>query len=87
MEWKGHAGRCFLMEARRTCVFSLARRVDGSLDVLHGLELPMRRSLMCSAICRCSLSALAQPVRLLAKEQRVGPECEASLAALSRLAS
>ena len=76
------------MEARRACVFSLPRRADGSLDVLHGLGLPMRRSMRCIAICRCSLSALAQPVRLLVKkEQRVGPECEAGLADLSTLAS
>ena len=75
------------MEARRACVFSLARRADGSLDALHGLELPMTGSMRCIAICRCSLSALAQPVRLLAKGQRVGPECQGSLADLSKLAS
>ena len=57
------------MEARRACAFSLARRADGSLDAVHGMESRTRSSMRCIAICHCSLSALAQPVRLPAKGQ------------------
>ena len=57
------------MEARRACVFSLARRADGSLDAVHGMGSPMRGSMRRIAICHCTLSALTQPVRLLAKRQ------------------
>ena len=59
------------MEARRACVFNLARRADGSLDALHGLGSPLTGSMRCIAICRCFLSALAQPVRLLANGQEL----------------
>ena len=57
------------MEARRACVFSLTRRLVGSLDALHGLGLPIRGSMRCIAICHCFLSAWTQLVRLLAKGQ------------------
>ena len=57
------------MDARRVCVFSLARRTDGALDALHGLGLPMTGSMRGIAICHCTLCALAQLVRFRAKRQ------------------
>ena len=70
------------MEARRACVFSLARRADDSLDAVHGLGLPMTGSMRGIAICHCSLSALAQLVRFLAKGQALVARASSKLGRL-----
>lgn len=53
------------MDARRVCVFSLARRADGLLGALYGLGSPVGGSMRCLAAWHCFFGLAAASMFVL----------------------